>query len=67
MAKATEKIEGAQFVRYFGPLLDALRELGGSGSPSEVVDQIAKNLKIPEEIQTELMDSGTPRFPNQVA
>jgi len=67
MAKAAEKIEGAQFVRYFGPLLDALRDLGGSGSPSEVVDQIAKNLKIPEEIQTELMDSGTPRFPNQVA
>jgi restriction system protein len=67
MAKATEKIEGAQFVRYFGPLLDALRELGGSGSPGEVVDQIAKHLKLSEDTQTELMDSGAPRFPNQVA
>ena len=67
MAKATEKIEGAQFVRYFGPLLDALRELGGSGSPGEVVDQIAKHLKLSEDAQTELMDSGAPRFPNQVA
>jgi restriction system protein len=67
MTKATEKIEGAQFVRYFGPLLDALRELGGSGSPGEVVDQIAKHLKLSEDAQTELMDSGAPRFPNQVA
>lgn len=67
MGKATEKIEGAQFVRYFGPLLDALRDLGGSGSPGEVVDQIAKHLKLSENVQTELMESGTPRFPNQVA
>src|SRR5688572_4434274 len=67
MAKAMEKIEGAQFVWYFGPLLDALRELGGSGSPGEVVDQIAKHLKLSEDAQTELMDSGAPRFPNQVA
>jgi restriction system protein len=67
MARGSERIEGAQFVRWFGPLLDALRELGGSGTPSEVVDQIAKDLKLPEEVQTELMDSGAPRFPNQVA
>ena len=39
MAKRQEKIEGAQFVRYFGPLLDALRQLGGSGTPSEVAEQ----------------------------
>ena len=40
------KIEGAQFVRYFGPLLDALRGLGGSGTPDEVVERIAEDLKI---------------------
>jgi restriction system protein len=48
MARGSERIEGAQFVRWFGALLDALRELGGSGTPSEVVDQIAKDLKLPE-------------------
>lgn len=31
--ESNEKREGAQFVRWFGPLLDALRKLGGSGSP----------------------------------
>ncbi len=59
--------EGPQFVRYFGPLLDALRTLGGSGRPTEVVEQIAKDLAIPEDVQAELLDSGEPRFPNKVA
>jgi restriction system protein len=60
-------IEGAQFVRYFGPLLDALRALGGSGTPDEVVARIADDLKLPDEIQNELTPSGEPRFRNQVA
>jgi restriction system protein len=68
MAKrAAEPIEGAQFVRYFGPVLDALRALGGSGRPSEVVEQVAEDLELSEEVQMELLDSGAPRFPNQVA
>lgn len=66
MAKAADAV-GAQFVRYFGPLLEALRELGGSGAPSEVVEQIAEDLKLSDEVQNELLDSGSPRFPNQVA
>jgi restriction system protein len=61
------KIEGAQFVRYFGPLLDALRGLGGSGTPDEVVERIAENLKIPDEVQNELLPSGESRYRNQVA
>jgi len=61
------KIEGAQFVRYFGPLLDALRGLGGSGTPDEVVESIAENLKLPDEIQNELLPSGESRYRNQVA
>ncbi len=64
---ASEQTEGAQFVRYLGPVLDALRKLGGSGTPREVVEQVARDLDVPEEFQSELMESGTPRFPNQVA
>ncbi len=67
MPKIHKLVEGAQFVRYFGPLLDALRELGGSGAKSEVVEQIAHDLKVPEKVQNELLDSGAPRFQNQVA
>ena len=68
MAKAKQQnsAEGAQFVRYFGPLLDALRALGGSGSPEEVVERIAMDLKLSDEIQNELLPSGEPRYRNQV-
>ena len=64
---AKKNIEGSAFVRYFGPLLDALRGLGGSGTPDEVVERIAKDLKLPDTLQNELMSSGQPRFRNQVA
>lgn len=62
-----KKEEGSQFVRYFGPLLDALRGLGGSGSPDEVVERIARDLKLSDEVQNELLPSGEPRYRNQVA
>lgn len=62
-----KKEEGAQFVRYFGPLLDALRGLGGSGTPDEVVEQIAQDLALTDEIQNELLPSGEARYRNQVA
>jgi restriction system protein len=59
--------EGARFVRYFGPLLDALRTLGGSGTPDEVVERIAQDLKLSDEVQNETLPSGELRFRNQVA
>jgi len=68
MVKQSPKksIEGAQFVRYFGPLLDALRALGGSGTPDEVVERIATDLKLSDDVQNELLPSGEPRYRNQV-
>jgi len=61
------KEEGARFVRYFGPLLDALRALGGSGTPDEVVERIALDLGLSDEVQNELLPSGESRYRNQVA
>jgi restriction system protein len=46
MAKRSQ----AQFVKWFGPLLDALRELGDSGKPREVANQIAKNLRLSDDV-----------------
>ena len=67
MAKRASPTEGAEFVRYFGPILDALRGLGGSATPVEVVNQIAHDLAVPDDVQNDLMSSGQLRFPNQVA
>jgi restriction system protein len=61
------KDEGAQFVKYFGPLLDALRGLGGSARADEAVDRVASDLKIPDELLNETLSSGGSRFRNQVA
>jgi restriction system protein len=63
----TVKKEGTQFLRWFGPLLDALRALGGSGTPEEATDKVAELCNVPESKQNELMESGQPRFRNQVA
>jgi restriction system protein len=59
--------EGAKFVRYFGPLLDALRGLGGSAKADEAVDRVATDLKLTDQILNETLPSGGSRFRNQVA
>jgi restriction system protein len=66
MGSDSKKIEGAQFVQWFGPVLDALRALGGSGTPDEVVDHIASSLNITDEQLNETLPSGDLRFRNQV-
>lgn len=66
MAKG-KKVEGAQFVQYFGPLLDALRGLGGSATVDEATDRVASDLAVPEEVLNETLPSGGSRFRNQVA
>ena len=67
MATKEKKDEGAQFVKYFGPLLDALRGLGGSAKAEEAVDRVADDLKVPDDVLNETLPSGSSRFRNQVA
>lgn len=67
MATNEKKGEGAQFVKYFGPLLNALRGLGGSAKAEEAVDRVAEDLKIPDSVLNETLPSGGSRFRNQVA
>jgi restriction system protein len=57
----------AEFVKWFGPLLDALRDLGDSGKPREVSDRIATKLNLSDEILDQTLKSGGSRFHNQVA
>lgn len=57
----------AEFVRWFGPLLAALRELGGSAKPREAADKIAEKLNLNDDKLNEVLDSGQSRYYNQVA
>ncbi|MCD4736232.1 MAG: restriction endonuclease [Bacteroidales bacterium] len=61
------KKNGADFVKWFGPLLIALRDLGDSGKPREVSSKIAENLSLSDKLLDETLKSGQNRFHNQVA
>lgn len=60
------KVKGPQFVRYFAPLIDVLKELGGSGRPAEVRNLIAQHLHVSDHERSALIESGASRFDNQV-
>lgn len=55
-----------EFTRWIGPVVSALKELGGSARPREVVDLVAKNEHVPDEVLDALNPSGGRKFPNQV-
>lgn len=50
--------KGPPFVGYFGPVLDAHRELGDSARPVEIEDWIASKLNVPIEILDAELPSG---------
>lgn len=65
MAKRKGK---AEFAKWFGPTLDALRTLGYSGKPREVVDKIANDLNLDDDYLNQTHEkSGVNKFYNQVA
>ncbi len=61
------KGRGPRFVRYFGPVLTALHDLGGSARPREVAEKVAENEQVPEGVLSEVLDSGSSRYGNHVA
>ena len=61
-----KKPKGPAFVRFFWPILDVLRDLGGSATTSEVIDNVIESLKIPESEQEIALSSGGSRIRNQI-
>ena len=59
--------KGPKFVSYFWPVIEVLKMLGGSARPSEVREQLVRNLGISEEAQEDTLPSGFPRLDNQIA
>jgi restriction system protein len=63
-----KKIGKTEFVKWFGPILDALRALGGSAKPREITEWIGEKMNIPDEILNErYVKSGVLKFQNQLA
>lgn len=61
------KRQQSEFIKWLGPVLDALRDLGGSGKPREVSNWIANSLKVTDDVLNATLNSGESRFHNQVA
>ncbi len=65
---AKKKSGKTEFVKWFGPVLDALRDLGGAARPKEITQWVGKHLNIPDEIINERYEkSGVLKFQNQLA
>lgn len=63
---AKKKTKQSEFVRWFAPLVQALKDLGGSAAPREALERIAEIEQVPESLRNEVLSSGQERFYNQV-
>lgn len=62
----SENRVGPQFTRFLSPLVETLREMGGSGPVAEAIDRVLENVGISDEEQSITLNSGASRVRNQV-
>jgi len=55
-----------QHFRYINPIIEVLRELGGSGRSSEVTDMVIEKLSISDDELEDTLQSGGSRIKNQI-
>jgi restriction system protein len=63
---ALKKTKGPTFLRFVTPTVETLRELGNSGTASEVADRVLDRLKVSEQEQEEVTSNGHSRVRNQI-
>ncbi|MEI7947298.1 MAG: restriction endonuclease [bacterium] len=61
-----KQAKGPEFIRFFKPILEVLRQLGGSGTASEIVDSSLEIAKVSEAEQEAVNKNGLSRVKNQV-
>lgn len=62
-----QRIDGApKFVVYFAPLMEALRDLGGSGKPQAIFDHMVERHAIPADFLAQTNKNGGSKFENAV-
>jgi len=58
--------KGPQFTRFFKPVIDVLKESGGSGTVAEIIDRTIEKMGISESEQAVTISNGQSRVRNQV-
>jgi restriction system protein len=61
-----KQAKGPEFIRFFKPVIEVLKETGGSGTAAEVVDRAIEKMKISEKEQEATNKNGQSRVRNQV-
>ncbi len=63
MSLFRQKIDGVpQFVTYFAPVLEVMRDLGGQARPKQVFDEIANRYDVPNSFLDQTNKNGQPKF-----
>jgi restriction system protein len=57
------KAKGPEFIRFFRPILQVLKESGGSGTASEIVDRSLELAEVSEAEQQVVNKNGLSRVP----
>src|SRR4030043_1990509 len=58
--------KGPQFTRFFKPIIEVLKESGGSGTIAEIIDRAIEKMEISENEQAVTLKDGQSRVRNQV-
>jgi restriction system protein len=58
--------KGPKFIRFFKPIIEVLKETGGSGTVAEVIDHVIEKMMIPESEQEVTLKGGQSRVRNQI-
>jgi restriction system protein len=61
------KKQSDRYIRFYGPILDALRALGGSATPKEVKAWILEQVRLSEEDLSRTLKSGDNAVENEIA
>ena len=64
--KDSKKQSGPRFLRFLGPVIETLRELGGAAEPKQVFNMLEKNQIVSEEDLKATLKNGSSKFENQV-
>lgn len=59
-------MKGPQFLNYIKPLVEVLRNVGGSGATADIIDQVISCMNIPDSVVEETISSGASRVRNQI-
>ena len=60
------KSKGPQSIRFYKPIIEVLKESGGSGTAAEVIDRVIEKMRIPEAEQEVTLKNGQSRVRYQV-